>query len=395
LRDYYETLGVARTASEPEIKAAYRTLALQFHPDRNPGDAVAEERFKDVSMAYAVLSEPDKRAHYDRFGFLGDSNPFAGVNTTSATDFFDAVFGDLLGLGRKKRAMGRDLRYTLELEFEEAMMGCRKTIAFDRAEDCGDCRGTGARGGAAGLMKCTHCGGQGFLRQKTGLLAGRRECAVCGGQGEIPRVQCATCGGSGIVDRRREFNVSIPVGTASGATQRVEGQGSPGRRGGVAGDLHVVVRLKPHPFYARQADVLVVEVPLSIGEAALGAEIDVPVLDGVVRMKIPRSTQTGSVFRIRGKGIPRVGGGRGDCHVRVTVETPADLGTEARALLEGLERAVEASLPRRRAFRARVAASELSRIAEEESVASQPAGTPPGKRGAEKSAARADGKHEQ
>ena len=391
MRDHYETLCVPRTASDAEIKAAYRTLALQFHPDRNPGDAVAEERFKDVSMAYAVLSEPDKRAHYDRFGFLGDANPFGGVNSTSATDFFDAVFGDLLGLGRKKRATGRDLRYTLELEFEEAMLGCHKTIAFDRAEDCGECRGTGARGGAAGLMKCNHCAGQGFLRQKAGLLGGRRECAVCGGQGELPRIACATCAGSGIVDKRREFNVANPAGTASGATQRVEGQGSPGRRGGVAGDLHVVVRLRPHPFYARQADVLVVEVPLSIGEATLGAEVDVPVLDGVVRMKIPRSTQTGSVFRIRSKGIPRVSGGRGDCHVRVTIETPGELGLEARALLEGLERAAEASLPRRRAFRARVAASELARLADEEPLASSPVGAT---RGAEKGAARADGKHE-
>jgi molecular chaperone DnaJ len=348
-------------------------MALRYHPDRNAGDSAAEERFKDLSMAYAVLSDPDQRAHYDRFGFLGEGSPFAAANVANATDFFDAMFGDLLGLGRKKSAAGRDLRYTLEIDFEDAMLGCRKTIAFERAEDCPDCRGSGAKGGAAGLMKCTQCGGQGFLRQKTGLLGGKRECAGCGGFGELPRIACATCSGAGLVDRRREFDVKIPPATASGSAQRLAGQGSPGRRGGVAGDLHVVVRVKGHPFYAREGDVLHVELPVSVSEAALGAEVDVPVLDGTVRMKVPRGTQSGSVFRIRGKGIPHANGTRGDCHVRVTVEIPTEVGAETRALFEALEQAPDhgPALPRRTSFRGGVVPAAMAR-GEEQNAAAEP-----------------------
>jgi molecular chaperone DnaJ len=338
-------------------------LALRFHPDRNPGDRAAEDRFKELSTAYAVLSDPDKKTHYDRFGFLGDGNPFAGANVSSATDFFDAIFGDLLGLGRRKGSAGRDLRYTIEIDFEDAALGCRKAIAFDRSEDCFSCHGTGAQGGAAGLMKCGRCGGDGTLRLKAGLLGGRRECPVCGGTGEIPRTRCRSCDGGGLVDKRREFDVTIPPRTTSGSTQRVPGEGSPGRRGGPAGDLHVVVRVKPHPFYSREGEILIVELPLSISEAALGTETDVPVLDGTVRMKIPPATQSGSVFRIRGKGIPKTTTGRGDCHVRVTIETPVELGTEARDLLARVESGLGAgAMPLRRAFRARVAASELARV---------------------------------
>jgi molecular chaperone DnaJ len=338
---------------------------LRFHPDRNPGDAVAEERFKELATAYAVLSDADKRAQYDRFGILGDSNPFGAVNVASATDFFDAMFGDLLGLGRRKASVGRDLRYTLEIELDEAILGCRKAIAFDRSEDCSACRGTGAEGGAAGLTKCGHCGGEGTLRQKASLLGGRRACPVCAGTGEIPRVRCAACDGAGLADKRREFDVVIPPGTSSGSTQRVPGQGSPGRAGGPTGDLHVVVRVRPHPFYSREGDVLNVEIPISMTEAALGADVAVPVLDGNVLMKIPAGTQSGSVFRVRGKGIPRPAGGRGDCHVRVVVETPVEIGLEARELLVRLEDALDrGATPRRREFRARVAASEVMRAAD-------------------------------
>ncbi|MEO8213326.1 MAG: J domain-containing protein [Myxococcales bacterium] len=283
----------------------------------------------------------------------------------NATEFFDAIFGDLLGLGRRKGSSGRDLRYTLEVDFEEAALGCRKTIAFERAEDCSACRGTGAEGGAAGLIKCGRCAGHGYQRQSSGLLSGRRECAVCGGTGEIPRQRCRKCEGAGMVDAWREFDVSIPPRTSSGSTQRVAGQGSPGRRGGPAGDLHVVVRVRPHRYYAREEDTLVVEMPVSIGEAALGAEVEVPVLDGTVKMKVPAGTQSGSVFRIRGKGIPRAsgGGGRGDRHVRITVETPVDLTVEARELLGRMESVLgSAATPLRRAFRAQVAARELVRV---------------------------------
>ena len=364
-RDHYETLQVARDASDAEIKVAYRKLALRFHPDRNPGDRAAEERFKELATAYAALSDPDQRARYDRFGILGDTSPFGAVNVAAATDFFDAMFGELLGLGRRKASVGRDLRYSLEIDFEEAILGCRKSIAFDRSEDCLACRGTGAEGGAAGLTKCGRCGGEGVLRQKAGLLGGRRVCGVCAGTGQIPRVRCPSCDGAGLADRHREFNVVVPPGTSSGATQRVPGQGSPGRAGGPSGDLHVVVRVRPHPFYSREGDVLHVEVPISVTEAALGADVAVPVLDGNVVMKIPAGTQSGSVFRIRGKGIPRPGGGRGDCHVHVVVEIPVETAVEVRELLVRLEAAVDAaSTPRRRDFRARATASEVARPAD-------------------------------
>ena len=366
-RDYYEILGVERGAPDLEVKAAYRKLALRFHPDRNPGDRVAEERFKELSVAYAVLSDPDKRTHYDRFGALGDAGPFAGADVTQARDFFDAMFGDLLGLGRKRSATGQDLRYTLELDFVEAALGVRKTIAFDRAEDCSACRGTGAEGGAAGLMRCERCNGEGTIRTKAGFLSSRRPCAACGGEGQLPRVRCPACEGAGLVDRRREFDVNVPPGTHSGATQRLPGQGSPGRRGGPAGDLHVIVRVRPHAIYTRQAtvdprtgkptggDVLLIELPISFAEATLGAEVDVPVLDGVVRMKIPPGTQSGSVFRVRGKGIPRSGGGRGDAHVNVTLETPTALGPEATALLRQLDESMAGvASPRRVVVRALV-----------------------------------------
>ncbi|MBC8132830.1 MAG: hypothetical protein H7X95_07595, partial [Deltaproteobacteria bacterium] len=252
-----------------------------------------------------------------------------------------------------------------EIDFEEAALGCRKTIAFERAEDCTACRGAGAEGGAAGLIKCGRCGGNGFQRHSGGLLGGRRECAVCGGTGEIPRVRCRTCEGAGLVDKWREFDVAIPTRSTSGSTQRVSGQGSPGRRGGPAGDLHVVVRVRPHRYYGREGDVLNVELPLSITEAALGTEVEVPVLDGTVKMKIPAGTQSGSVFRIRGKGIPRanMNGDRGDCHVRVTVETPVELSPEAREMLGRVELVLgSAATPQRRAFRAHVAAVELARV---------------------------------
>jgi len=354
-RDPYEVLGIDRQAAAAEIKAAYRRLALQHHPDRNPGDHAAEERFKEVSLAYAVLGDEAKRTHYDRFGGVASDLPFgAEADLGKVTDFFDAVFGDLFGTGRK-RAAGHDLRYTLELTFEEAMLGFEREIRFTRTSDCPDCRGTGAEGGAAGLVACGRCDGQGFIRQKTGFLSARRECQACGGSGEIARVRCKTCAGAGLAESERVFTVRIPPGSQAGNTQRVAGEGSPGRRGGPAGDLHVIVRVKPDPYYKVESDILVCEVPLSIDEAALGTEIEIPLPGARVRMKIPAGTQAGSVFRVRGKGLPHASGnGRGDAHVRIGVETPAQLSTEARGLLEKLSRALDdAAYPRRQAFRAR------------------------------------------
>jgi len=354
---------VERSSTDVEIKAAYRRLALKWHPDRNPGDKAAEERFKELAIAYAVLSDGDKRTHYDRFGAVdGSAGPFGAADIAGATEFFDALFGDLFGLARKKSTAGRDLRYTLELDFEEAALGCEKAIVFERPEDCADCHGTGAEGGTAGLATCTRCNGEGVIRKKAGFLSTRRDCMGCGGTGQVPRVRCPTCEGAGLVDRERRYTVRIPPGSTGGSTQRLPREGAPGRRGGPSGDLHVIVRVRPHPFYAREStregDVLVIDVPLSFTEAALGAEIDVPVLDGVVRMRVPPGTQSGAQFRLRGKGFPKGGlrhdaGARGDAHVRVVVETPAALGDEARALLTRVgELLGDEALPRRSAFRA-------------------------------------------
>ena len=305
-----------------------------------------------MSSAYAVLSDEDKRSRYDRFGAVDTNGPFGGADITSATEFFDAIFGDLFGLGRRRSAVGRDLRYTLELDFEEAALGCEKTISFERAEDCSACRGTGAEGGTAGLASCTRCNGEGVIRKKAGFLTSRRECLGCGGTGGVPRVTCQVCQGAGLVDKQRQYHVRVPPGSTGGSTQRMPREGSPGRRGGPSGDLHVIARVRPHPIYSREGDVLVIEVPISVVEAALGADIDVPVLDAEVRMKIPAGTQSGSVFRLRGKGLPPAAGlPRGDAHVRVVVETPVALTDAGRSLLKDLGAALhDDALPRRRAF---------------------------------------------
>jgi molecular chaperone DnaJ len=317
---------------------------------------VAEDRFKELAIAYAVLSDQDKRAHYDRFGSSDGIGPLGGADLTSATEFFDALFGDLFGLARRRSTAGRDMRYTLEVDFEEAALGCEKTIVFERPEDCKSCLGTGAEGAAAGLTTCTRCGGDGVIRKKAGFLTSRRECMGCGGTGQVPRVRCPVCEGAGLVDEERRYTVRIPPGSIGGSTQRLPREGAPGRRGGHSGDLHVIVRVRPHPFYGREAtrdgEVLLVDMPLSFVEATLGAEVEVPVLDGRLRMRVPAGTQSGAVFRLRGKGFPRAGG-RGDAHVRVSIETPTAVSDEARALLTRLGAAIDdAEFPRRRAFRA-------------------------------------------
>lgn len=369
-RDHYGVLDVPRTASPAEIKAAYRRLALRWHPDRNAGDRAAEERFKEVSVAYAVLGDEAKRAHYDRFGEVPTELPFGGggVDLQSATDFFDAVFGDLFGLGRK-RTQGQDLRYTLELDFEEAALGCEKPIRFSRQEDCRSCSGTGAQGGTAGLAACKRCNGQGFTKARGGIFSPRRECLACAGAGEVPVTRCAGCSGTGLVEREKDYMVRVPPASVAGTTQRVAGEGSPGRRGGAAGDLFVNVRVRPHAFYKEEGGLLICELPLSPSEAALGAEVDVPLLDTIVRMKVPPGTQSSTVFRVRGRGMPRPGGlARGDAHVRVAVETPVALSVEARALFEKAQAVVSGeSFPRRQAFRAladRGAAAVNPRVAE-------------------------------
>jgi molecular chaperone DnaJ len=343
-RDYYEVLGLARDASAIELKRAFRERALRWHPDKNPGDLEAEERFKELNEAYAILSDEDKRAAYDRFGHAAFGAPGAGGVAAGAAGFAGSVadvveglFGDLLGR-RGRRSGGRDLRYTLEVEFAEAAMGTTRTIRFPTRKDCGACGGTGARSGA-GLAACQACGGRGEVRIKQGFFTLGKACGACEGTGRVVIDPCSACGGSGLVRLEREFTVRIPPGTEDGAVKMVRGEGEPGRRGGPPGDLHVVVRVGDHPLFTRSGHDVVCEVPISFPQAALGAQVDVPTLEGKVRMRVPSGTQSGRVFRLRGKGIPRgEGGARGDQHVRVVVETPTELTPRQRELLEQLAR---------------------------------------------------------
>jgi molecular chaperone DnaJ len=355
-RDYYEVLDVGRDATDLEIKKAFRRLALEFHPDKNPGDKAAEERFKEVNEAYAVLSDPDKRAHYDRFGHGAPGVAAAGGvawegGFPSVADLVGGLWSELRGRNRR-RAAGRDLRYTLEITFEQAAFGGEQTIRFPTRKDCGACKGTGAKAG--GLRGCEACGGKGELRQAAGLFAAARVCTACGGTGKVVVDACDTCEGSGLMRVEREFGVKLPPGTEDGAVRMVPREGEPGRRGGPPGDLHVIVRVREHPLFKRQGHDVVCEVPISFSQAALGAMVDVPTLDGKVKMRVPPGTQSGRLFRLRGKGIPRGGSGdaRGDQHVRIVLETPTELTARQRELFEELarERNEAVAHPRRKNF---------------------------------------------
>jgi molecular chaperone DnaJ len=349
-RDYYDVLGVPRDADAARLKKAYRELALKYHPDQNPDNPEAEARFKEVSEAYTVLSDPDTRARYDRRGFEGTEG--IGLDLSAFTDLFDSLFGDLFG--RKKAKMpGRDLRYTLELSFEEAALGVKKSIKFPARVDCEACAGSGAKGGPAGMKTCTTCNGRGEIKVQQGFFSLNKKCTTCKGVGRIIDVRCDVCGGDGTVEKEREFEVAIPAATEEGATRRVAGQGEPGRFGGPAGDLNVIVRVKPHPFFRREGDVVVCEVPISVVTAALGGVIDVPTLDGKVEMRVPPGTQPGTVFRLRGKGLG--GASRGDAHVRLTVETPTALTDQQRAMFEALQASLkDEQLPARSRFKSQL-----------------------------------------
>jgi molecular chaperone DnaJ len=351
LRDYYELLEVPRDATDAELKAAYRRLALQFHPDKNPGDRACEERFKELAAAYAVLSDPEKRARYDRFGPAAAGDPFAGTPFGSVQDLFSSLFGDLFGGARRRKPQGRDLRYTLELDLGEAVLGCERAIAFDSREACGVCEGSGARGGTSGLRRCGTCEGRGEIRVQQGFFTIGKTCGSCGGHGKVPTDPCGECKGAGVLPRKREFAVKIPPGTVDGGVKIVRGQGEQGRRGAPPGDLHVIVRVRAHALFERQGDDIICELPLTFPQAALGVQLEVPTLEGRVKMKVPPGTQSGRVFRLRGKGVPRPSGQRGDQHVRVIVETPTELTDRQRELLEAFasECGVERT-PRTRGF---------------------------------------------
>ena len=335
-RDYYEVLGVPRDATAQDLKSAYRKIALKYHPDRNPGDHSAEEKFKEASEAYQVLSDPEKRARYDRFGHAQGFNFEGGFSAASINDIFGEIFGDIFGAGRARRggrARGADLRYNLEVSFEEAAFGCEVQVKIPRPKKCEPCQGTGAK--SRQLRTCPTCGGAGELRFTQGFFAVSRTCNQCGGLGQVVGDPCSVCGGRGKLESESPVMVKVPPGVDTGTRIRYAGEGEPGEHGGPPGDLYVVMHVRERPLFVREESDVLCEIPISFAQAAMGSTIDVPTLDGKVKMKIPSGTQTGKVFRLKGKGIPRLhGGGRGDQHVKVVIETPTHLTSEQRALLE-------------------------------------------------------------
>jgi molecular chaperone DnaJ len=347
-RDYYDVLGVPRTASDQEIKSAYRKLALKYHPDRNPGDKVAEDRFKEAAEAYAVLADTDKRHIYDRFGHPGlGGAATGGFDPTVFTGFEDILggLGDIFGIGemfggQRRRGgpqRGADLRYDLEISFDESSRGVETTIQIPRQETCETCNGSGAAPGSKPAT-CPQCQGRGQLRYQQGFFTVARTCGQCRGTGSIISSPCTTCRGTGRVQQTRKLTVKIPAGIASGQRLRLSGEGEAGAGGGPAGDLYVVVHVQEHPFFHRDGNDLFCEIPLNYTTLALGGEITIPSLEGEQTLKIPEGTQTGATFRLRGKGMPDVvaGRGRGDLLVTVKVVTPRKLTKEQRKVLEQL-----------------------------------------------------------
>ena len=352
-RDYYEVLGVSRTANDQEIKSAYRKLALQFHPDRNPDKPDAEERFKECSEAYAVLADGEKRARYDRFGHAGvSSGPGGGPGGFDATVFtdFQDIFGDIFGFGdmfggqggrRRTRAQrGADLREDLTLEFEEAVFGVTKQIQVRRLEECDSCKGSGMAPGKAPI-NCTTCGGRGQTRYQQGFFSITRACSTCGGSGKLIVDPCNQCRGQGRINRERTVTVKVPAGVEEGARILYSGEGEAGVFGGPPGDLYVVLHAKEHSFFEREGKNLYCVVPISFPQAALGAEIQVPTLESDQTLKIPEGTQTGATFKLKNQGVPVLNGrGRGDLFVEVKVQTPSKLSKRQRELMQELHTTV-------------------------------------------------------
>jgi molecular chaperone DnaJ len=340
-RDYYETLDVSRTATDQEIKSSYRKLALKYHPDRNPGDKKAEEKFKEAAEAYAILSDAEKRARYDRFGHAGVGGAAQGFDPSQFTGFEDIFsgLGDIFGFGGGRRSgpqRGADLRYDLEIQFEQAAKGTETTIQIPRHESCETCRGNGAAPGSSPTV-CPQCRGSGQLRYQQGFFTVARTCGQCRGAGKVITKPCPTCRGEGAVEKMRKLTVKIPAGIATGQRMRLAGEGEAGAAGGPTGDLYVVIFVREHEFFHRDGHNLLVTVPLAFTTLALGGEIKVPGLDGEETVKIPESTQTGTTFRLRSRGMPDVSGrGSGDLLVTVQAVTPKKLTKEQRKLLEQL-----------------------------------------------------------
>ena len=352
-RDYYEVLGVDKKAGDAEIKKAYRKLARDYHPDRNPGDAAAEERFKEVQEAYDTLSDPEKRKQYDAGGmFAGFGGRSAGGGFTSDIgDIFSSIFGRR-GPPGQQAIRGRDLETEIQLSFDQAVNGTEVAVTVPKQSMCATCGGTGAKPGTSPIV-CPRCGGRGIDSESQGFFSISQPCPRCGGRGEIIESPCETCDGSGRTLQRKRYRVNVPPGVRDGSRIRVAGKGEDGPLGGPAGDLYVVTRVTPSPVFAQRADGnLEVTVPITIAEAVRGATIEVPTLNGTKRIRVPAGTQHGTVQRLRGEGPPRTGGrGRGDIHYRLEIEVPRDLSREQRQALEGFAEAMNDHDPRERLLR--------------------------------------------
>ena len=342
-RDYYETLGVAKNASDEEIKKAYRKLAMKHHPDRN-SDKGSEDKFKEAKLAYEVLSDSEKRSAYDQFGHAG-VNPQGGAGFSGGgfSDAFGDIFGDIFGGGggggqrRDRVYRGADLRYNLEIGLEEAARGTETKIRIPTLEECGTCHGSGAKAGSEPTT-CTSCGGHGQVRIQQGFFSVQQTCPRCGGTGKMIADPCGTCQGEGRVKKHKTLSVKIPAGVDNGDRIRLAGEGEAGVNNGPAGDLYVVIHLKEHPVFKRDTDDLHCEMPISFATAALGGEVEIPTLDGHAKIKIPAETQSGKVFRLRGKGIKGVRSHvPGDLMCHMIVETPVNLSERQRELLQELE----------------------------------------------------------
>lgn len=351
-RDYYEVLGVSKDASEAEIKSAYRKKAKECHPDLHPNDKNAEERFKELNEANEVLSDPEKRKRYDQFGFDGpqmgggsggaggfDFSGFGGMGGFES--IFDTFFGGMGGSARRAGPVqGNDLQHRITITFEEAAFGCEKSVDFFRNENCDACGGTGAKPGTQ-PQTCPTCKGSGQVRTGGGFMVTVRTCPTCHGEGKIIKDRCQTCGGTGRVRRKRSLKLRIPAGIQDGVSLVKRGEGEPGMRGGPAGDLYITVTVKPHRLFKRDGNNILLDMPISITQATLGAEIDVPTLEKPVKQRIPEGTQTGTQFRIKGQGIPSLKNGlKGDLILTVHVEVPRKLNERQKDLLRQLEQSL-------------------------------------------------------
>lgn len=346
-RDYYEVLGVSRTATDQEMKSSYRRLAVKYHPDKNPGDESAEEKFKEAAEAYSVLADATQRQRYDHFGHAGVSSGAGQSWGAPGFGGIEDILGDLFGFGdvfgsgrsgarRSTAQRGADLRYDLEITLEEAYAGMTAQLRIPRLETCETCKGNGAAAGSK-PETCSNCQGSGQVRYQQGFFSVARTCSACRGAGRVVKNPCADCHGAGRVEREKQMEVKIPAGVETGSRLRVQGEGESGTQGGPAGDLYVVIHLAEHERFERQGSNLYVSLPITFAQAALGSDVFVPTIESEEKIKIPTGTQTGTVFRLKNKGMPVLGGrGHGDLFVSVSVVTPTALTREQRKLLEQL-----------------------------------------------------------